>query len=110
MGSRRWKEMGKEKRTAASRSAGLFVQCLYPIVLSNPFMSSENRPRTFLVVSTALQRKEENRGRGARKRGGEKDAHMSVTLVARAGGCKLEEVGAVRAPGLDGLAVGAPSA
>jgi len=54
---RRGKEEEKNgKRTAASRSAGLFAHCVYPIVLSNPFTSTENRPRTFLILSTAPAR------------------------------------------------------
>ncbi len=63
---RRGKEERKKKRTAASRSAGLFAHCVYPTVLSNPFTSTENRPRTFLVVSTAPTRP---KGRKKRDRG-----------------------------------------
>jgi len=44
-------EVGNGKHTAASRSAGFFAHCVYPIVLSNPFTSTKNRPWTFLVVS-----------------------------------------------------------
>ena len=33
----------EEKRTAASRSAGLLAHCVYPIVLSNPFTSTTPR-------------------------------------------------------------------
>jgi hypothetical protein len=66
----------------ASRSAGLFAHCVYPMVLSNPFTLTENRPRPF---SSSVPRrpapKGERKGCWEGKRGGDDHARWSLTVI-----------------------------
>jgi hypothetical protein len=90
-----YKEGRGMKRTAASRSAGSFAHCVYPIVLSKPLMLTRNNPRDIYPrrqhcvpknwLARPFQRRKEGRkeykGRSPEARSEKGDAHESLTLI-----------------------------